>query len=348
MAKRKPSRREFDWRSYTKPARLLTPAQECSFVDGLLAPLLHWAQSNDSVRFEIRSRQAAIYHAGTLLLRIRGAEAPFVGEIDENVRLPKEERSGAERLETWPLSSDAEVGAVLVELAALRDRNEPGGADAPLSERGALHAFAAANDGLLGDRSRYIIADTEFQYGKRRFDFVGMRRAEGVGGIAGFTTPRLVFGQLKSDGRSLAGSSGLVAHAADFADFAQALGGAHLAAARTELDDLVQQKLRLGLMDAGIPFRHFPEDDPEYLLVFSGHDLASEALDAPLAEMHDKLVARHCRPELLRFVGLPAVDCEGVSPLWLGSEEASSYREFKSRRKRLRTTQTDSTPAKEM
>jgi hypothetical protein len=343
MAKSKPNRREFDWRTYTKPARLLTPEQEEAFADGRLSPLLQWAQIHDSVRFEIRARQAAIYHSGTMLLRIRGAEPPFVGEIDANVRLPRNERSGAERLETWPLSSAGEVDAVLAELDTLRDYSVQSGAGAPCSERGVLHAFAQANDGRLGETARYLIADTEFQYGKRRFDFVGMRRAEAVGGAAGFTTPRLVFGQLKSGERPLSGASGVIAHAADFADFAQALGGAHLAAARAELDELVTQKLRLGLLDASVPFRHFPEDDPEYLLVFSGYDLASSALDTPLAEMHDKLVARHCRPELLRFVGLDDAQAEAdTPPLWLGSDDALSYREFKSYRKRLRAADADS------
>ena len=218
MAKSKPNRREFDWRTYTKPPRLLTAEQERAFADGLLSPLLRWALTRDSVRFEVRSRQAAIYHSGTMLLRIRGVEPPFLGEIDANVRLPKSERSGAERLESWPLSSAAEVESVLAELEAISEFSEQAGADDPPTERGALHAFAAANDGRRGAEASYIIADTEFQYGKRRFDFVGMRRAEAVGGAAGFTTPRLVFGQFKSEGRSLSGSSGLVAHAADFAD----------------------------------------------------------------------------------------------------------------------------------
>jgi hypothetical protein len=342
MAKSKSTRREFDWRSYSKPPRLLTAEQEESLVGGTLSSLLVWARSNDSVRFEIRARQAAIYHSGTMLLRIRGAEPPFVGEIDSNVRSPRAERSGAERLETWPLGSADEVTAMLEELDALRDLNTHYTGGEPPSERSVLHAFATANDGRSDVQARYVVADTEYQYGRRRFDFVGMRRAEGVGGLAGFTTPRLVFGQFKSDGRPLSGTSGVVAHAADFADFAQALGGAHLAAARVELDELVRQKQRLGLLDADIPFRHFPEDDPEYLVVFSGYDLASAEIDHPLAEMHDKLVARHCSPELLRYSALGSEEGSAQkSELTLGTEEALSYREFKRHRKQLRTEDAD-------
>ncbi len=338
MAKGKSTRREFDWRSYTKPPRILSDEQAESLLGGVLAPLLDWAKRHASVRFEIRSRQAAIYFDGMMLLRIRGAEHPFVGEVDSNVRLPRSDRTGAEQLEYWPLSSASEVAAAVAELDELRELSERLSAGEPPSERSVLHAFATANDGRSGSDSRYIVADTEFQYGKRRYDFVAMRRADAVGGLGAYTSPRMVFGQLKSNGRPLSGTSGIVAHAADYAEFAQALGGLHIASARRELDALVQQKLRLGLFSEDLPFRHFPEDDPEYLLVFSGYDLASETLDAPLVQMHDKLVARHCRPELLRFAEVDAErSTHGASPLWLGADEALSYREFKRYRKELRS-----------
>jgi hypothetical protein len=341
MARHKSTRREFDWRTYTKPPRLLSAEQEQSFAHGLLSPLLAWTRVRDSVRFEIRARQAAIYGSGTMLLRIRGTEPPFFGEIDANVRLPRSKRTGTERIETWPLSSADEVLASTAELDVLRNLSESYSAGEGPSERGALHAFATANDGRTDAETRCIVADTEFQYGKRRFDFVGMRRADGVGGLAGFTTPRLVIGQFKSGGRPLSGTSGVVAHAADFADLTQALGGAHFAAARGELGDLVAQKLRLGLL-GDIPFRHFTEDDPEYLVVLTGYDLSSAALDAPLAEMHDKLVARHCRPELLGFSGLGSVgDALTGNALALGAADALNYREFKRYRKQLRTVRSE-------
>ena len=337
MAKSKSTRREFDWRGYTKPCRLLSAEQEEAFATGLLAPLLGWSRARDSARFEIRPRQAAIYDRGTMLLRIRGAEAPFVGEIDANVRLPRAERSGAERLETWPLSSANEVLAAIEELDALKALNDEHLVGEQLPERGALHAFASAHDGRRDREGAYVVVDTEFHYGKRRFDFVGMLHAEGVAGPAGFTTPRLVFGQFKSDARPLSGSSGLMAHAADFAEFAQALGGAHLATARAELDELVRQKLRLGLLSETIPFRHFTEDRPEYLVVFSDVDLASPDLDGPLAEMHDRLVARHCQPELLRFAGITT---GGPPPTHqvpvIEADHVMSYREFKRARRQLR------------
>lgn len=342
MAKSKSTRREFDWRGYTKPCRLLSTEQEAAFATGLLSPLLGWSRARDSARFEIRSRQAAIYDSGTMLLRIRGAEAPFVAEIDANVRLPRAQRSGAERLETWPLSSADEVSAVTKELDALKALNDEHLVGEQLPERAALHAFASAHDGRSDRDGDYIVVDTEFHYGKRRFDFVGMRHAEGVAGSAGFTTPRLVFGQLKSAGRPLAGSSGLMAHAADFAEFAQALGGTHLATARAELDELVRQKLRLGLLSETIPFRHFTEDRPEYLVVFSDVDLASPDLDGPLAEMHDRLVARHYQPELLRLAGIATEGLPSARHVpVIEADDVMTYREFKRARKQLRNEDAD-------
>ena len=335
MAKKQATKREFDWRSYTKPARLLSPEQEAELISGVLAPLLTWARSHDDVRFEIRARHAAIYLLGTLLLRIRGAEQPFLGEIDANIRLARTERSGAERLESWPLSTPSEVALCVSELDSLAALTARLAAHAQPAERTVLHAFASANGGL--EDSDFVVVDTEYQYGHRRFDFVGMKRAEGVSGFPGFTTPRLVVGQLKSAGRPLTGASGLASYASDFAEFARALTGTHLQRAKVELDELVGQKQRLGLLPERIPFRHFTADDPEYLVVFAVPDVADPAFDAPIAELHDRLVARHYQPELLRLASIgPLGATESAESLELRAEGEMPYKAFKAYRKGLR------------
>lgn len=330
MAKKTNTKREFDWRSYTKPVRLLSDEQETAFSEGLLSPLLRLALERPDLRLEIRARQAAFYCLGTLVLRVRGAEPPFVGEIDGNVRLPRAERTNAEKIETWPLSTAEEVAAATAEVAALCDLTATF-TDAEMPERGVLHAFARANSSGDGD---LVVIDTEYQYGKRRFDFVAMKRAEGVAGPGGFTTPRLVVGQLKSAPRPLGGTSGLSVYAADFAEFARALSGAHLAKAKEELGDLFAQKQRLGLLSADIPFRHLTEDDPEYHVVLAGFSAADEALDPPLIEMHEKIVTRHYRPELLRLAHV--AHPENAAELRLSAADLMTYREFKGYRKRLR------------
>lgn len=331
MAKKSNTKREFDWRSYSKPARLLSDEQEASLTDGTLAPLLHIGRERADLHLEIRARQMAFYCRGTLVLRIRGTEQPFVGEIDANVRLPRAERTNAEQIETWPLTSAEEVARVVAEVTALCDLTATFTDAADMPERGVLHAFAEANSSGDGD---LVVIDTEYQYGKRRFDFVAMKRAEGVAGPGGFTTPRLVVGQLKSAPRPLTGTSGLPVYAADFAEFARALGGTHLARAKEELGDLFAQKQRMGLAVADIPFRHLTEDDPEYLVVLAGFSAADEALDPPLIEMHEKIVTRHYRPELLRLAAV--ADPADAAALRLGAADLMTYREFKGYRKRLR------------
>lgn len=331
MAKKSSTKREFDWRSYTKPARLLSPEQESALLNGILSPLLDLARSRADLRIEIRSRQAAFYCLGTLVLRVRGAEEPFVAEIDANIRLPRDLRVSAEQLETWSLASPDDVVKCAAEVNALCILTAGFSEGAPVSERAVLHAFADANCSPADD---LMVIDTEYQYGKRRFDFVAMKRAEGVAGPAGFTTPRLVVGQLKSAPRPLGGTSGLAVYAADFAEFARALGGTHLAKAKDELAELFAQKQRLGLVSAEIPLRHLTEDDPEYLVVLAGFSAGDEALDPPLIEMHEKIVTRHYRPELLRLAS--AENPAHAEDLRLTADDMMTYREFKGYRKRLR------------
>jgi len=265
------------------------------------------------------------------VLRVRGAEEPFVAEIDANVRLPRAERVGPEQLEAWPLSTPQEVSAVVAEVVSLCELAASFSDATLVPERALLHAFSDANSSADSD---LLVIDTEYQYGKRRFDFVAMKRAEGVAGPGGFTTPRLVVGQFKSAPRPLGGTSGLAVYASDFAEFARALSGTHLAKAKDELADLFAQKQRLGLASTDIPLRHLTEDDPEYLVVLAGLSVSDEALDPPLIEMHEKIVTRHYRPELLR---LASVQNPG-SPddLRLTADDVMTYREFKGYRKRLR------------
>ena len=331
MAKKSSTKREFDWRSYTKPARLLSPEQESALLDGILSPILELARSRNDLRLEIRSRQAALYCLGTLILRVRGAEEPFVAEIDANIRLPRAERAGTEQLETWPLSTAEEVARCVAEVVVLCALTTDFSDGVPATERAVLHSFADANCSPDGD---LLVIDTEYQYGKRRFDFVAMKRAEGVAGPGGFTTPRLVVGQLKSAPRPLGGTSGLAVYASDFAEFARALGGTHLAKAKDELGELFSQKQRLGLISADIPLRHLTEDDPEYLVVLAGFSAGDEALDPPLIEMHEKIVTRHYRPELLRLTSVE--NPTRVDELRLTADDVMTYREFKGYRKRMR------------
>jgi hypothetical protein len=337
VAAKKSTKREFDWRSYTKPARLLSPEQEAALLGGVLEPLLRLALDDPALSLEIRARQATLYSRGASLVRLRGAEAPFIAEIDANLRLPKAERAGAEQLETFSLATAADVSALLGELESLGAVIERWAAGEPApSTREHLTRFAAANNGA-DEGDELIVVDIEYQYGRRKFDFIGMRRAAGVGGLGAFSTPRLVIGELRSPGRPLTGNSALSGFGSDAAEFAHALAGEHLIRAKAELADLIAQKVRLGLLPEDLPFMRFTEDLPELLAVFTDPNFAEPELDAPIAELHDKLVARRFPTELLCFTatGEAAAAYGGDAEPRVWEDDVMAYRAFKGFRKRL-------------
>jgi hypothetical protein len=338
MTAKKSTKREFDWRNYSKPQRLLTPAQETALLGGVLCPLLELALADDGLSLQIRARQAAFYYRGTSLARLSGAEPPFAAQVDANLRLPRAERSGAERLETWPLACPEDVTAFLAEIGRLRTAADEWSADEPpMSLREQLTQLAQANGPHATQTAELIVIDIEYQYGKRRFDFVGMRRATGVGGFGAFSTPRLVIGELFGGDRPANSVASLTSFAAEAAQFAHALTGEHLARAAAELEGLVAQKIRLGLLPADVPFAHLASGPPELLVIFATRQFTEASLDAPLSEMHDRMIARHFPAELLGLAAIGEARSAGNgSSLEALEDDVLSYRAFKGLRRRLR------------
>ena len=59
--------------------------------------------------------------------------------------------------------------------------------------------------------------------------------------------------------------------------------------------------------------------------------------------MHDKLVARHCSPDLLKFAVVGSGRVPSPDPaLTISGEDGMSYREFKRYRRHLREEESDS------
>ena len=334
MSAKKSTKREFDWRTYSKPSRLLTAEQEAALSGGVLRPLLDFALGAQNLSMEIRARRAALYYRGLNVAHIGGIAAPFSASIDAALHLPPAERPGAEQLETWPLATSADVDACLSELADLCARLDTFAADAPPAPRESLMRFASANR-KAADTAELIVVDVEYQYGRRRFDFVAMRRAAAVGGAGAFTTPRLVVGELHTGHRPPTATAGLTSFGADAAEFAHALSGEHLARARAELGELASQRQRLGLSPE-TPFSHFTDGLPELLAVFIQPGFVTSAFDAPIAELHDRAVARHFPADLIRFAAVGEARTQrDDSSLDVGEDDTLPYRAFKGMRKRL-------------
>jgi hypothetical protein len=334
MAAKKSTKREFDWRTYSKPSRLLTFEQEEALLGGVLRPLLDLAHNDATINFEIRARQANLYYRGVQIVRITGAEAPFSASIDTTLRVPRAERPGAEALETWPLTTPDEVSACLVEIASLRAGLDAFAQTEPLTARDLLMQFAAANR-IDAETAEIVVVDVEYQYGRRKFDFVAIRRAVSVGGAGAFTTPRLVIGEVYTGHRMPGATSGLTSFGAEAAEFVHALSGEHLMRAGAEIGELVLQRERLGLSPE-TPFARITDGLPELLTVFVRPDFATTAYDAPIAELHDRAVIRHFPADLMRFSAAGDARLESADKsLTLGEDDVLTYRAFKGMRKRL-------------
>lgn len=336
MSAKKSTKREFDWRQYSKPARLLTPAQEAELLGGFLRPLLDLALADSALSLQIRARQATLYHRGVSLVRLSGAEPPFTAQIDANLRLPRTERTGAELLETWPLADAADVAALLGEARNLCEFADTLAAEETAAPaRDVLMRFAEANGPHVSQAAELVVVDVEYQYGRRRFDFVAMRRATGVGGLGAFTTPRLVIGELFTGDRAPSAPAGLITFGAEAAQFAHALSGEHLDRAKAELTALAAQKIRLGLLSPDLPFSHFTAGSPELLVAFTPPSFSQSSLDAPIAEMQDRAVARHFPAELIEFAAIGDARSTGGHSLAVAEDDVLPYRAFKGMRKRL-------------
>ena len=338
MSAKKSTKREFDWRQYSKPARLLTPVQESELLGGLLRPLLDLALNHAGLSLQIRARQATLYYRGVSLVRLSGAEPPFTAQIDANLRLPRAERTGAERLESWPLADSENVSALLGEVQGLCEFADVLAAEEEATPaRDVLLRFAEANGPHLSASAELAVVDVEYQYGKRRFDFVAMRRATGVGGLGAFTTPRLVIGELFTGDRAPSSPAGLTTFGAEAAQFAHALSGEHLERAKVELTELAAQKVRLGLLVPDLPFSHFTAGSPELLVAFTTPSFSAASLDAPIAELHDRAVARHFPAELIEFAAVGEARAGDDHSLAVAEDDVLPYRAFKGMRKRLQS-----------
>jgi len=322
MAK-KPQKRQFDWMTYTKPARLLTEDQEASLHDGLLTPLRLLVAETPALRLDIRARSLSLYYRGASLLRLTGE--PFVAEIE------LAEGGAPERL---PLETEAQVEALLGRISLERERVDGDAASmgAAAARREVLQQLASANEGADLFASEYVVVDLEYTYGKRRYDLVALKRLEGVTGPGGFAHPQLAFVDVRCCGQPLGGGNGLDAVGGDLADFVKATGGTHLARAQAEIAELVAQKTRLGLLPETIELREMREGLPELLVAFVGYgDLGERSNDAAIVALHERLASRHFPTEQrLRFVDLPGADtAQSGDALLIREEDPMTYRQLK-------------------
>lgn len=332
MAKKQPAKRKFDWMTYSKPVRLLTPAQEAAFESGILSPLLARADTTPDLRFEIRARSASLYFRGASVLRLSG-EGPFLAEFDVSYQQPHAQRNG-ERLERHEVSDEAGVSSCIGLLTELCDAIESEWDPAvDFHDRTARQRFADANSGMDLFADEYVVVDLDYTYGQRRYDLLALERTEGVTGPGGFANCRLAFLDVCRSPKGLSGNSGPASVGSDLADFAKSVGGMHFARARAEIQDLVAQKVRLGLLPRDIELRGLDESGPSLVVVF-GSEYVEEAVYGPaIIELHEKLAARHFATDHLGFAHVGDIERAAAQALTVHEGDVMSYRAFKTYRK---------------
>lgn len=320
------TKRAFDWRSYSKPMRLLSDDQESAFAEGgILAPLLAWSQSDPLTRFEIRARKAGIYHRGVSLARVSGEPAGLIAEI---------EVPAGTRAEQLALDTPEAVAGLIDALETRRTSIDFEFTQGALTRnhRSYAAAFARGNAGADLFTDEIVILDSEHAVGKRKLDLVGLLRTEGVTGPGGFASPSLVFVDVRSPERPATGNNGPAAVASDLADFAKALAGEHRNRTGVEMVRLAAQKARLGLAPEDLEVRSVREGMPWLVVAFCEIDPADRACDTAIHQLHDRLAAKHFPIEQrLRFVHITSAPEDGEG-LTVGAGDLMTYREFKAYR----------------
>jgi len=327
VAKKQSAKRAFDWRTYSKPVRALTPLQEEAFAAGVLAPILAWAGQDPRTRLEIRARSAALYHRGVSLGRI-GGEGPFEADLE-----PVLEAEGGRTT----LDDDSSVATLLSQLTGVRtavdDAMDAG--EEPRNHRSFASALAAGNRGVDPDTDGLVVVDLEHALGRRKFDLVALLRSDGVSGPGGFATPDLAFVDVRVPGQSLTGPGGLSAVADDLADYAKALSGEHLRRSGAEIADLVAQKVRLGLLPATLDVRSVAEGIPHFVVVFAPRDVDGPGDNEAIVDLHDRLSSRHFPTHRLHFLHVTSAPEDGDG-LAAGADDLMDYRTFKAYRRTAR------------
>jgi hypothetical protein len=278
------TKQQVDLDTYRKSPRLLAEPMEAALTPGGgLHPVLVAVAHDHRLRLDIRHRRFNVYYGGGTLMRVDGRERPWALHFDE-----KYFKGGALQPPTLPTqfsaiaNADAWVQAFPYLIAGMDDW----WARHPKIERAHCQAMAAANSGMAGPPpADYLVLDLEYQWAQRRFDMVAARRRPTEHDATGWAEPDLVFVEVKSDYSACSGISGLGDHARDYCDIITAHGGLRAQGIKLEFEDVIAQKVRLGLLDPSLGVRRFSPAVPELLVVFVDLDPNVPPLLAPLGEV---------------------------------------------------------------
>lgn len=270
--------------TYRKAPRLLAEPMVVALEHGGgLHPVLVAVANDHRLRLDIRYRRFNVYYGGGSLMLVDGRKSNWALCFDE-----KYFKGGTLKRPTLPTQFSAVDHArawvdAFPKLIA--------GMDAwwnlhPKVERHHCQAMAAANcDMATPPQADYLVLDLEYQWAQRRFDMVAAKRRPTSTDTTGWREPELVFVEVKSEPGACSGPSGLGAHAHDYQDIINARGGQGVRDIKTEYQNVIAQKIRLGLLKASLGFERFLPVKSELLMVFIDLNPKTPSMRAALNEV---------------------------------------------------------------
>ena len=270
--------------------RLLPKAMEDALgPGGMLNPVLRkvTGDADQKLRLEIRDRRFNLYYRGGNLMLVDGR-----GKSSLSLHFDKKYFNHTTILPP-DLPKECTAVNVIRWLEAFPDLTA--GMDRwwthhPQGERDHCQKIATQNSGMLGrPAGDYLVLDLEYEYAKCRFDMIAAKRRITRNDPDGWEEPDLVFVEVKSAPGACAGVSGLEAHARDYRKIITSGDGQPITRIKEEYQDLIAQKMRLGLLGKDLGFKRFSSAVPELLFILVALDMKDPKLQTPLEKARDVL-----------------------------------------------------------
>ena len=252
-------------------------------ANGDLHPVLAAVVNHDRLRLEIRELRFNVYYGGGNLMLVDGRKTPWAMHFDE-----KYFKGGGLEPPILPsqLSSVNDSHAWVKAFPELIAGMEDWWTRHPKRERAICQEMASANSARTDPPpADYLVLDLEYQWAQRRFDMVAAKRNPTGEGKKGWSRPDLIFVEVKCEYSACNGTSGLAEHARDYKDIVTARKGLCVQNIKAEFENMIAQKMRLGLLHTSLGFKQFSNTIPRLLIVMVDLDLKNPSLEKPLEEV---------------------------------------------------------------
>lgn len=247
---------------------------------GFLKPLLERVINDRSLCLEIREDYLNIYYRGGNLLKLAHTRAGYAASF-----CAKYFKGGVQpSLPSPSICNPGDVAAWLASFPILKLAmdvfpKEP-------AEREVQQIIVRDNNfGAIARSTDYYICDIEYASDHGRFDIVAVRWPSTPSERKDQFGRRLVLAEVKYGDGALEGDAGIHSHVEDvnrhLAD------PANLAALKTEMLQVFNQKQALGLIDCEKCLVSFSDEKPLLLLVLANHDPAKSRLREVLQSLPD-------------------------------------------------------------